>query len=123
MLLQGWTLAQQGQDEQGLAVIRQGLAAELATGSRLWQPYGLGLLAEAHGHGGHPDEGLATLAEARAALEATEVRFYAAELYRLQGTLLLRRAVPDAAQAEESFQQALAVARRQQAKSWDCAPP
>ena len=119
MLLQGWTLVLQGQGEQGLAAIRQGLAAELATGSRLWQPYGLGLLAEAHGHGGDPDEGLATLAEARAVLAATEVRFYAAELYRLQGALLLRRAVPDAAQAEESFQQALDVARRQQAKSWE----
>jgi tetratricopeptide (TPR) repeat protein len=119
MLLQGWTLVLQGQGEHGLATIRQGLAAELATGSRLWQPYGLGLLAEAHGHGGHPDEGLATLAEARSVLEATEVRFYAAELYRLQGALLLRRAVPDAAQAEESFQQALAVSRRQQAKSWE----
>jgi predicted ATPase len=119
MLLQGWTLALQGQGELGRAAIRQGLAAERATGSRLWQPYGLGLLAEAHGHGGHPDEGLAALTEARAVLEATEVRFYAAELYRLQGALLLRQAVPDAAQAEECFQQALDVARRQQAKSWE----
>jgi predicted ATPase len=118
-LLQGWTLALQGQGEQGLAAIRQGLAAELAMGSRVWQPYGLGLLAEAHGHGGQPGEGLAALAEARAVLQVTEVRFYAAELYRLQGALLLRQAVPDAAQAEECFQQALDVARRQGAKSWE----
>jgi predicted ATPase len=118
-LVQGWTLALQGQGAQGVATIREGLAAELATGSRSWQAYGLGLLAEAHGHGGHPDEGLAALAEARAVLQATEVRFYAAELYRLQGALLLRRAVPDAAQAEECFQQALDVARRQGAKSWE----
>jgi len=116
-LLQGWTLALQGQGEQGLTAIRQGLAAERAMGSRLWQAYGLGLLAEAQGHGGHPDAGLAALVEARAALEATEVRFYAAELYRLQGTLLLRQAVPEAARAEACLQQALAVARRQQAKS------
>ena len=40
-------------------------------------------------------------------------------LYRLQGELLLRQAVPDAAQAETCFQQALAIARRQQAKSWE----
>jgi predicted ATPase len=33
--------------------------------------------------------------------------------------LLLRQAVPDAAQAEACFHQALAVARRQQAKSWE----
>jgi predicted ATPase len=31
----------------------------------------------------------------------------------------LRQAVPDAAQAEVCFQQALTVARRQQAKSWE----
>ena len=37
----------------------------------------------------------------------------------LQGALLLRQATPDAAQAEVSFQQALAIARRQQAKSWE----
>ena len=49
----------------------------------MWQAYGLGLLAEAHGHGGHPDAGLAALAEARAVLEATKVRFYEAELGRV----------------------------------------
>jgi predicted ATPase len=118
-LVQGWTLALQGQGAQGVATIREGLAAELATGSRSWQAYGLGLLAEAHAHGGDPDEGLAALAEARAVLEATEVRFYAAELHRLQGALLLRQGVPDAAQAEACFQQALDVARRQGARSWE----
>ena len=39
--------------------------------------------------------------------------------YRLQGEFLLRQATPDAAQAETCFQQALAIARRQQAKSWE----
>ena len=52
-------------------------------------------------------------------LQVTEVRFYAAELYRLQGALLLRQAVPDAPQAEECFRQALDVARRQGARSWE----
>jgi predicted ATPase len=42
-----------------------------------------------------------------------------AEVYRIQGALLLRQATPDAAQAETCFQQALDVARRQQAKSWE----
>ena len=50
-------------------------------------------------------------------LDTTEVRDYAAELSRLQGALLLQQAVPDAAQAEACFQQALAIARQQQAKS------
>ena len=54
-VLHGWALALQDQGEAGLAAMRQGLAAELVTGSTLWQPYGLGLLAEAYGAGGHPD--------------------------------------------------------------------
>jgi len=62
---------------------------------------------------------LAVLAEARAVLDTTEVRHYAAELYRLKGALLLQQAVPDAAQAEACFHQALDVARQQQAKSWE----
>ena len=47
------------------------------------------------------------------------MQWYAAELSRLKGALLLRQAVPDVPQAEACFQQALAVARRQQAKSWE----
>jgi hypothetical protein len=42
-----------------------------------------------------------------------------AEAYRLRGTLLLRQPTPDAAQAEACFQQALTVARHQQARSWE----
>jgi predicted ATPase len=99
--------------------MRQGLAAELATGSTLFQPYSLGLLAEAYGAGGHPDEGLTALAEALAVLDTTELRYYAAELYRLKGALLLQQAVPDAVQAEACFQEALAIARQQQARSWE----
>jgi class 3 adenylate cyclase/predicted ATPase len=117
-VLHGWALATQGQGEAGLAEIRQGLAAELATGATLWQPYFLGLLAEASGAGGHPEEGLHALAEALAVMDDTGLRYYAAELYRLQGALLLQQAVPDAAQAEACFHQALALARQQQARSW-----
>jgi predicted ATPase len=40
-------------------------------------------------------------------------------MYRLQGEFLLCHAIPDAAQSEACFQQALAIARRQQAKSWE----
>jgi predicted ATPase len=118
-VLHGWALAMQGEGEAGLAAIRQGLAAELATGSTHFQPYCLGLLAEASGAGGHPDEGLAALAEALAVMDTTELRYYGAELYRLRGALLLQQAVPDAAQAAACFQQALDVARQQQAKSWE----
>jgi predicted ATPase len=81
--------------------------------------YHLGLLAEAYGIGGHPDEGLEVLAEALAVLDTTEVRSSAAEIHRLKEVLLLQQAVPDAAQAEACFHQALDVARQQQARSFE----
>ena len=113
----GWALAMQGQGEAGLAQMRQGLTATMATGQTLSRPYSLVALAEAAGHAGQVEEGLRLLAEALAAFEASGEGDWLAEAYRLQGTLLLRQAVPDATQAEACFQQALAVARRQQAKS------
>ncbi len=79
----------------------------------------MGLLADAYGTDGHPDAGLAVLAEARALLETTDIRFYAAELFRLQGVLLMQQVPSEVSKVEDCFQQALAVARQQQAKSWE----
>ena len=119
MILRGWALAMQGQGEAGLVQLRQGLAAVVAMGSEIWRSLCLVLLAEAAGHIGQVEEGLGLLAEALTVLEATEQGDMLAEAYRLQGGLLLRQATPDTAQAEACFQQALAIARRQQAKSWE----
>ena len=107
----------QGQDTAGLAQMHQGMAGVLATGLTLGRPGGLVCLAEAMGHTGRVAEGLRLLAEARAELEANGQGYLLAEAYRLQGEFLLRQA--DAVQAEACFQQALAIARRQQAKSWE----
>src|SRR5262249_35078504 len=78
------------------------------------------LLAEAAEHVGQIAEGLRLLDKALTAFEASGRGDLLAEAYRLQGELLLRRAIPDAMQqAEACFHQALTVARRQQAKSWE----
>ena len=55
--------------------------------------------------------------EALAAVHKTGERFYEAELYRLQGELLLAQSARQTAEAEACFHQALDVARHQQAKS------
>ena len=57
--------------------------------------------------------------QALAVMDQTGARHDEPELYRIKGELLLRQAVPDELQAEACFQQALAVARRRQAKSWE----
>ncbi len=90
-MLGGWMLAERGQREEGIAQIRQGLAAWRATGTEIWRPYFLALLAEVHGKVGHTEEGLSMLAEALAAVENTGERWYEAGLYRLKGTLTLQK--------------------------------
>jgi predicted ATPase len=115
----GWALAMQGQREAGIAEVRQGLDAHLALGGKVLQLHSLGLLAETYGAGGHPEEGLPLLAEALAVTNDTEMRCYEAEIYRLKGELLLQQVTDNHTEAEACFQQALNVARRQQAKSWE----
>jgi predicted ATPase len=97
--------------------MRQGLIDWRALGVRTVVPYLLTLLAEAHGACGQVEEGLRLLAEALTVVHETGERFHEAELYRTQGDLLLRQSTPDAHQAETCFQQALDIARRQQAQS------
>ena len=116
-ILRGWALAMQGDAATGVAHIQQGLEAVQGTGLKLYRPYLLALLAEAYGQAGQPEAGLTVLAEALTLVAATEERWWEAEVYRLQGALLLQLPRPDVGQAEACFQQALDVARRQQAKA------
>jgi class 3 adenylate cyclase/predicted ATPase len=115
----GAALAAQGQCEAGIAQMHQGLAAIVASGQGIGLSARLAQLAEAYGNSGQAEEGLRLLAEALAHVERIGERYEEAEVYRLKGELLLQQAVPDAPQAEACFQQALAVARRQQARSWE----
>ncbi len=116
--LHGWALAMQGESEVGIAEIRQGLAAELATGGgKLMQPYFLGLLAQAYEQDGRPEAGLHVLEEALVAIDATTGHFYMAELHRLKGALLMGQADADVSQVEVCYLKALEIARAQEAKS------
>jgi predicted ATPase len=126
-ILRGWALAQrsaergvgQGHREEGIAQMQQGLAAWHATGAAVFRPYGLALLAEAYAQVGRGEEGLTLLAEALAVTNEKGECRWEAELYRLQGELLLARDTGQDTEAETCFRQALDIARRQQAKSWE----
>jgi class 3 adenylate cyclase/predicted ATPase len=118
-LLRGWALAQQGRVPEGIEQIHQGLTAWRATGAEISRPYLLALLAEAHGIMRQPEAGLTALTEALPLAETTGERWHEAELYRLQGALLLQQASDNQAEAEHCFQQAIVVAHNQQAKSWE----
>ncbi|HEV8713986.1 MAG TPA: AAA family ATPase, partial [Candidatus Binatia bacterium] len=118
----GWALAARGQTEEGIAQIRQGLAAYQATGAEAGRPWYLALLAEAYGKVGQAEEGLNVLTEALEVVNKTGERMYEAELYRLKGMLTLQSKVSSPKsqverEAEEFFQKAIEIARKQQAKS------
>jgi predicted ATPase/class 3 adenylate cyclase len=113
----GWVLAERGEREEGVSQMRQAVAAWLATGTVLFRPYYLALLAEAYGKAGHTAEGLDLLTEALAVAHTTGERFYEAELYRLKGELLLQHPLPGASEVEACFRHALDIAGHQRAKS------
>jgi predicted ATPase len=106
-----------GDAVEGVAQIHQGLAVSHDEGLNLFRPYFLALLAEASGQAGQAEAGVTVVTDALTLVAATEERRWGAELYRLQGELLLRLPLPDVGQADACFQQALDVARRQQAKA------
>jgi predicted ATPase len=91
-IYRGWALAAQGKGEEGTTQMQQGLAALRATGTALGRPYWLALLAEVYGKVGKAEEGRSVLAEALAAVEKSDERWYEAELYRLRGELTLQEA-------------------------------
>jgi tetratricopeptide (TPR) repeat protein len=126
VLLRGWALTQQGMVEEGITQIQAGHSAWLADGNELGKTQILARLAEAYGKVGRTEEGLHVLAGAFTALSTNAERHYEAELYRLQGDLLLQQApvqqpprttvIAGGGTAERHFCQAIDVARRQHAK-------
>jgi predicted ATPase len=118
-MLRGWVCAMQGEVEEGLAQLRQGLTAHQGVGTEATRPMFLSLLASACAARGEPEEGLQVIAEALMLVEKSGVRYYEAELYRLQGELLLCGTASAERQAADCLHQALDVARHRQAKSWE----
>jgi class 3 adenylate cyclase/predicted ATPase len=118
-ILQGWADAQKGEAAAGIARIRDGLAADEATGTRLSTPFYLALLAEALALAGKVEEGLAALDDALAKAGVSGVRGCDAEIHRLRGELTARLPHPDPAKAEDSFRTALAIAREQGTRGYE----
>ena len=115
--LRGWVLAMQGQGEEGVAQVRQGIVASRTTGAALFSPFYCTMLADVATNLGHTDDGLQALAEAHTLVEQQEERWWEAEVSRLQGVVLLRQPETPQTETEACFQRALDVARRQEATS------
>ncbi|WP_223543133.1 adenylate/guanylate cyclase domain-containing protein [Pseudomonas sp. GL-B-12] len=122
-ILQGWACAEQGNIDEGIAQITEGIATYQAAGAELGCSYFLALLAAAHGRSGQPQAGLDVVIGALAMVNRTGEHFYEAELYRLKGALSLQCQSEDRQdssvqqEAQACFQKAILVARQQGAKS------
>ena len=114
--VRGGALVRQGRGEEGLALLRQGLRGLYTTGTQP-APHWLVWQAELSGYAGHIDEGLRLLAEAWGQADITGNYHALAELHRLRGEFVLAVSAARASEAETCFQEALSVARRQQAKA------
>lgn len=118
-ILQGWALSGQKTSENAIVQINRGLADFRATGTELYRPWYLSMLADAYRQNGQITKGVEVLAEA-ITLNATQgERWCDAELYRFQGELFLQKSLSDTQKAEACFCQSLDIARRQEAKSWE----
>ena len=96
--------------------MRHGMAAFRAARAEIERQHWLALLGEVYVKMGQHEQGRHALAEARAIVDQTGERWWEAELHRLEGELTLQFPLPrlerSFAEAEASFQEALAVARR-----------
>ncbi|HEY5866596.1 MAG TPA: AAA family ATPase [Candidatus Tectomicrobia bacterium] len=114
--VRGGALVLQGQGDEGLVLLRQGLGGLYTTGTQP-APHWLVWQAGLSGYAGQIEEGLRLLDEARIRADTTGNAHALAERHRLQGEFLLALAAAHASEAETCFHEALAVAQHQQAKA------
>jgi predicted ATPase len=116
-IYRGWVKVKQGDVSEGISLLRSGLIACRATGTEALMPFHIALLSSAHEIAGQVEDALTLLVEALQVVDRTGERWFAAELNRQKGRLLLRQGQTEA--AEELYRKALSIAREQEAKLWE----
>jgi predicted ATPase len=116
---QGCVFALTGKALNAVQTITSGISGFRSTGLTLWMPVWLSHLARAHADLGQFDDARRCISEAITAVKTTKETVWEAEVHRMAGEITLKSPEPDAAKAEAYFERALAVAREQQAKSWE----
>jgi predicted ATPase len=112
-------LALTGKASDAVQTITSGVTAWRSTGSTAMMPSYLSYLARAHAELGQFDDAMRCIGEAITTVETTKERWFEAEANRIAGEIALLLPEPDVPKAEACFERALAVARAQQAKSWE----
>jgi predicted ATPase len=106
-----------GRLAEAVTQLDRGIERLMQTGHRIWIWYLRALRAEALALMGDLEGASALIEESVARIEAGEERSHYAEVLRLSGWMSILRGEPDRAAA--TLRKAIAVARQQQAKSWE----
>jgi predicted ATPase len=115
----GCSLAESGEAGNAIQMIATGITALRASGATLWVSLHVSHLARAYMMLGQFDDAWSCINEAITAVDTTKERWWEAEVHRIAGEIALKSPQSDAAKAQAYFERALAVAREQQAKSWE----
>jgi predicted ATPase len=118
-VMQGCLFALTGKSSDAVRTITSGITALGSTGTTTYVPLWLSNLTRAYADLGQFDEAWRCIRDAISAIDATKERWFEAETNRIAGEIALKSPEPEAAKAEGYFARALAVARQQQAKSWE----
>ena len=116
---QGFLAAMTDKAADAVQIITSAIDTARSVGSTLWTPLNLSHLARAHAALGKFDDAWRCIGEAMTTMATTKETWWEAEVDRVAGEMSLMSPKPDAAKAEAYFERALAVARQQQAKSWE----
>jgi class 3 adenylate cyclase/predicted ATPase len=119
MIHRGCVLALTGKTSDAVEVLVAGLNLGSTTGTRAHWPWFLSHLARAYVKLGQFEYAWRCINEAMTTVEATKERWCEAEVHRMAGEIALMSPEPDPVKAEAYFERALAVARGQEAKSWE----
>ena len=116
---QGCVLALTSKASNAVKIFSSAIAAWRSTGSTLWLPLFLLHFSNAYAELDQLDDARRCIGEATTAIETTKEKWCEVEVNRVAGEIALKSPEPDAAKAEAYFERALAIARQQQAKSWE----
>jgi predicted ATPase len=117
--LRGMLFALTGKASDAVRAITSGTTSRRSTGATLWEPWHLSHLAIAYAELGQPDDAYRCIEDAIDKVERSKEKWCEAEINRVAGEVALKSLAPDTEKAEQYFNRALAVARQQQAKSWE----
>jgi tetratricopeptide (TPR) repeat protein len=115
----GMLFALTGKASDAVRAITSGITSLRSTGATLNEPWHLWHLAMAYAELHQLDDAQRCIADAMDKLERSKEKWCEAEVHRIAGEIALKSFAPDAEKAEKHFDRALAVARQQQAKSWE----